>query len=117
MKYSMMEAKLFPIQETRIPTNGPKTAPFKITMGSVGIGVAESRPISRIEKSGPARPVVGMRFSRYRKSCLKIRIRTMGSPKVIMRRKAFLSCLRDLLDMDIVIITNYWSHKLLIILG
>jgi len=52
MKYSIMEARLFPSQETSTPIKDPKRAPFRMTMGSVGIGVAERIPIMRMENSG-----------------------------------------------------------------
>ena len=71
MKYSMAAARLFPIQETSTPTKGPKMAPFKITIGSVGIGVADKTPINKMESNGPAIPVVGITFSIALKSFLK----------------------------------------------
>ncbi len=83
IKYSMIAARLFPIHDTRIPTNGPKIAPFSMTMGSVGMGVADNIPISNIEKSGPAMPVVGMYFSTDFKSLAKYMIKAMGTMKVI----------------------------------
>lgn len=63
IKYSIMAAKLFPIQEIRIPINGPKRAPLRITIGSVGIGVADKIPIKIIENMGPATPAFGIIFS------------------------------------------------------
>ena len=65
MKYSMMAARLFPIQEIKTPRNGPKRAPFRMTIGSVGMGVAESNPMSKIEINGPKMLVLGMICSRF----------------------------------------------------
>jgi hypothetical protein len=59
-KYSSREAKLFPIQDVMIPTTGPKRAPFRIIMGSEGIGVMDKIPTKSIDKRGPLIPVFGI---------------------------------------------------------
>lgn len=88
MKYSMTAARLFPIQDTRTPTQGPKTAPFKMTMGSVGIGVAERMPMRRTENRGPAIPVLGICCSMFFRSLAKRMMSKTGTAKVMkaMRR-------------------------------
>lgn len=63
IKYSITAARLLPIQLTRKPVNGPKMAPLIITIGSVGIGVADKTPMSMMLVIGPAIPVWGMNFS------------------------------------------------------
>lgn len=80
----MIEAMLLPIQETRTPIHGPKRAPLRITIGSVGMGVADSKPIRRMERSGPRTPVEGINFSIDLMSFLKTIINAMGRPKVSM---------------------------------
>lgn len=83
MKYSMTAARLLPIQDTKTPTHGPKMAPFRMTIGSVGMGVAERIPIKRMENKGPAMPALGMCCSIFFKSLAKRTIRAIGMPKEI----------------------------------
>ena len=78
----MMAARLLPVQDTKTPVNGPKIAPFNTTIGSVGIGVAERIAISKIENSGPAIPVVGIYFSTFLISLVKMAISRKGAVKV-----------------------------------
>jgi len=96
MKYSMIEARLLPVQDTMIPTTGPKMAPFKMTIGSVGIGVADKIPINIIEKRGPAIPVVGIRLSMFFMSLANTTMSTIGSSKVIVVSNNFINFLKDI---------------------
>ncbi|KKT83556.1 MAG: hypothetical protein UW80_C0011G0004 [Microgenomates group bacterium GW2011_GWC1_44_9] len=107
IKYSIIAAKLFPIQETKIPTTGPNTAPLSITMGSVGMGVADSMPIRSMENSGPAIPVVGILFSIAMKSLRKKIISPMGRPKVIRTSNVFLMKTQDFFGINMFIIKVY----------
>lgn len=99
MKYSMRAARLLPSQETKIPTNGPKMAPLRITMGSVGIGVAERIPMSMMEKRGPAMPVVGIRRSMVIKSLRKKTRRAIGKLKVARTKRRCPNLLSVFFDM------------------
>lgn len=65
-----------------MPIHGPKMAPFRITIGSVGIGVAERIPMRTMERIGPQSPVEGMNFSSCTMSWRKIMMRVIGRPKV-----------------------------------
>ena len=96
MKYSITAARLLPAQETRTPTRGPKMAPLRMTIGSVGMGVAESSPMRRIEKSGPAIPVVGITRSMFFMSLAKTTITRTGSRKVAQTRRIFFNFLKDM---------------------
>lgn len=99
MKYSIKAARLLPIHETRIPTNGPKMAPLRMTIGSVGMGVAERIPMSMTEKRGPAIPVVGIRRSIAIKSWRKKTRRATGKLKVIRAIRRCPMVLKSLEDM------------------
>lgn len=65
------------------PIKGPKIAPLRITIGSVGMGVAERIPIKMMEIRGPITPVSGIIPSIFFKSRLKIIIRITGTAKVM----------------------------------
>ena len=96
IKYSMMEARLLPAQDTIMPINGPKMAPLRITIGSVGMGVADRIPMSKMENNGPAIPVVGMNLSIFLISLAKKTMVKTGRQMVMIANNIFLIFLTDM---------------------
>jgi len=90
-----MAAKLLPIQDTKIPTKGPKMAPLRITIGSEGIGVAESRPMIAILIRGARNPVESMILSNPLMSFAKYTIKKMGTMKVTMTKRVLKIFLKE----------------------